>query len=647
MKNIILTGDRPTGRLHLGHYVGSLRRRVELQNSGEFDEIFIMIADSQALTDNADNPEKVRRNILEVALDYLSVGLDPEKTTMFIQSQVPALFEFTAYYMNLVTVSRLQRNPTIKEEIKQRGFETSIPVGFLNYPVSQAADITAFDATCVPVGEDQMPLIEQTKEIVHSFNRIYGDVLVDPKIMLAENEVCQRLPGTDGKAKMSKSIGNCIYLADTSEDVRKKVMSMYTDPNHLKVEDPGTVEGNTVFTYLDCFCKDEYFEKYLPDYKNLDELKEHYRRGGLGDVKIKKFLFNVLEETLNPIRERRAVLQADIAAVMKVLEDGCVKANEKANATLKRAKDAMKINYFDDKDVFIFNDTKVFPARLYGNKEKTGARIEVFLLRELNEELRLWDVLVDPARKIRIGNKLYFGDDDSMVAEVIDNTTSRGRTLRFLYDGPHDEFKKALYALGETPLPHSIINRPVEEEDAVRFQSIFAKNEGAVTAPTASLHFSRELMKRMEIKGIDFAYITLHAGLGNFRDIDVEDLTKHKMDSEQMFVTGEAVKTVNRAKDLGRNVCAVGTTVMRAIESTVSTDGHLKEYEGWTNKFIFPPYEFTVANAMISNFHMPLSTLLMIVAAFGGYDQVMDAYHVAMKEGYRFGTYGDAMLIID
>ena len=305
------------------------------------------------------------------------------------------------------------------------------------------------------------------------------------------------------------------------------------------------------------------------------------------------------------------------------------------------------LNYFDDKDVFVFNDTKVFPARLYGNKEKTGARIEVFLLRELNEELRLWDVLVDPARKIRIGNKLYFGDDDSMVAEVIDNTTSRGRTLRFLYDGPHDEFKKALYALGETPLPHTILNRPVEEEDAERFQSIFAKNEGAVTAPTASLHFSRELMKRMEIKGIDFAYITLHAGLGNFRDNDVEDLTKHKMDSEQMFVTEEAVKIVNRAKDLGKNVCAVGTTVMRAIESTVSTDGHLKEYEGWTNKFIFPPYDFTVANAMVSNFHMPLSTLLMIVAAFGGYDQVMDAYHIALKEGYRFGTYGDAMLILD
>ena len=305
------------------------------------------------------------------------------------------------------------------------------------------------------------------------------------------------------------------------------------------------------------------------------------------------------------------------------------------------------LDYFDDKDVFIFNDTKVFPARLYGNKEKTGARIEVFLLRELNEELRLWDVLVDPARKIRIGNKLYFGEDDSMVAEVIDNTTSRGRTLRFLYDGPHEEFKKALYALGETPLPHTIINRPVEADDEERFQSIFAKNEGAVTAPTASLHFSRELMKRMEIKGIDFAFITMHAGLGNFRDIDVEDLTKHKMDSEQMFVSEKAVNIVNKAKDANRNICAVGTTVMRAIESTVSTGGHLKTFEGWTNKFIFPPYEFTVANSMISNFHMPLSTLLMIVAAFGGYDLVMDAYQVALKEGYRFGTYGDAMLIID
>ncbi|MDL2299992.1 tRNA preQ1(34) S-adenosylmethionine ribosyltransferase-isomerase QueA [Bacteroides sp. OttesenSCG-928-E20] len=305
------------------------------------------------------------------------------------------------------------------------------------------------------------------------------------------------------------------------------------------------------------------------------------------------------------------------------------------------------LGYFDDQDVFVFNDTKVFPARLYGNKEKTGARIEVFLLRELNEELRLWDVLVDPARKIRIGNKLYFGDDDSMVAEVIDNTTSRGRTLRFLYDGPHDEFKKALYALGETPLPRTIINRPVEEDDAERFQSIFAKNEGAVTAPTASLHFSRELLKRMEIKGINFAFVTMHAGLGNFRDIDVEDLTKHKMDSEQMVVSEEAVAIVNKAKDMHRNVCAVGTTVMRAIESTVSTDGHLKPYEGWTNKFIFPPYDFTVANSMVANFHMPLSTLLMITAAFGGYDLIMHAYNVALKEDYRFGTYGDAMLILN
>ncbi len=305
------------------------------------------------------------------------------------------------------------------------------------------------------------------------------------------------------------------------------------------------------------------------------------------------------------------------------------------------------LEYFDDQDVFIFNDTKVFPARLYGNKEKTGARIEVFLLRELNEDLRLWDVLVDPARKIRIGNKLYFGEDDSMVAEVIDNTTSRGRTLRFLYDGPHDEFKKALYALGETPLPRSIISRPVEPDDAERFQSIFARNEGAVTAPTASLHFSRELLKRLEIKGINFAYVTLHAGLGNFRDIDVEDLTKHKMDSEQMVVTPETVNIINNAKDLNKNVCAVGTTVMRAIESTVSTDGHLKPYEGWTNKFIFPPYEFTVANSMIANFHMPLSTLLMLTAAFGGYDMIMNAYQVALKEDYRFGTYGDAMLILN
>ena len=306
------------------------------------------------------------------------------------------------------------------------------------------------------------------------------------------------------------------------------------------------------------------------------------------------------------------------------------------------------LEYFDDGDVFIFNDTKVFPARLYGNKEKTGARIEVFLLRELNEELRLWDVLVDPARKIRIGNKLYFGEDDSMVAEVIDNTTSRGRTLRFLYDGPHDEFKAALYALGEAPLPEQLKNlRDVDEDDAERFQTIFAKHEGAVTAPTAGLHFSRELMKRMEIKGIDFAFITMHAGLGNFREIDVEDLTKHKMDSEQMFVEADACRTVNRAVDNGRRVCAVGTTVMRTIETAVGTDGHLKEYEGWTNKFIFPPYDFSLATAMVTNFHMPYSTLLMLVAAYGGYELVMEAYDQALKEDYRFGTYGDAMLITD
>ena len=304
------------------------------------------------------------------------------------------------------------------------------------------------------------------------------------------------------------------------------------------------------------------------------------------------------------------------------------------------------LEYFDDGDVFIFNDTKVFPARLYGNKEKTGARIEVFLLRELNEDLRLWDVLVDPARKIRIGNKLYFGEDDSMVAEVIDNTTSRGRTLRFLYDGPHDEFKEAVYKLGEAPLP-SFINRPVEEDDAERFQTIFAKNEGAVTAPTAGLHFSRELMKRMEIKGIDFAFITMHAGLGNFRDIDVEDLTKHKMDSEQMFVEADACRTVNKAVDAGKRICAVGTTVMRTIETAVGTDGHLKEFEGWTNKFIFPPYDFSVATSMVTNFHLPYSTLLMLVAAYGGYDLIMEAYDQALKEGYRFGTYGDAMLILD
>ncbi len=303
------------------------------------------------------------------------------------------------------------------------------------------------------------------------------------------------------------------------------------------------------------------------------------------------------------------------------------------------------INYFDDKDLFVFNDTRVFPARLYGNKEKTGAKIEVFLLRELNEENRLWDVLVEPARKIRIGNKLYFGEDDSMVAEVIDNTTSRGRTLRFLYDGPHDEFKESLYQLGETPLP-TYINRPVEPEDADRYQCIFARNEGAVVTPAAGLHFSRELFKRMEIKGIESGFITLHSGLGNFREIDVEDLTKHKMDSEQLIVSPEFVEQLNKTKDEGHRVCAIGTSVMRAIESAVSTNGHVKTYNGWTNKFIFPPYDFTVANSMVSNFHMPFSTMLMMVAAFGGYDLIFDAYATAIKEEYRFGAYGDAMLIL-
>ncbi|MEG1580914.1 MAG: tRNA preQ1(34) S-adenosylmethionine ribosyltransferase-isomerase QueA [Bacteroidaceae bacterium] len=304
------------------------------------------------------------------------------------------------------------------------------------------------------------------------------------------------------------------------------------------------------------------------------------------------------------------------------------------------------LNYFNEKDVFVFNDTKVFPARLYGNKEKTGARIEVFLLRELNQELRLWDVLVDPARKIRIGNKLYFGEDDSIVAEVIDNTTSRGRTLRFLYDGPHDEFKQQLYALGEAPIPR-FIGRESEPEDLERFQCIFAKNEGAVTAPTAGLHFSRELMKRMEIKGLDFAYITLHCSLANFRNTDVEDLTKHKMDSEQMSITKECCNMVNRTKDEEHKIIAVGTTVQRALETAVDTNGHIKEFDGWTNKFIFPNYDFSVADAMISNFQLPYSTLLMLTAAFGGYDETMNAYKVALKEDYRFGTFGDAMLIID
>ena len=349
MKKVMLTGDRPTGRLHVGHYVGSLRRRVELQNTGDFDDIFIMIADAQALTDNADNPEKVRQNIIEVALDYMACGLDPEKSTLFIQSQVPELTELSFYYMNLVTVSRLQRNPTVKNEIKMRNFEASIPVGFFTYPISQAADITAFKATVVPVGEDQLPMLEQTKEIVHKFNSVYGDTLIDPKILLPENEACFRLPGIDGKAKMSKSLGNCIYLSEESEDIKKKVFSMFTDPNHIRVEDPGSLEGNTVFTYLDAFCKPEYFAEFLPEYQNLDELKAHYQRGGLGDMKVKRFLNNVLQAELEPIRNRRKELQKDIPAIYEILKKGSEKAEGVAAQTLKEVKDAMKINYFDDK----------------------------------------------------------------------------------------------------------------------------------------------------------------------------------------------------------------------------------------------------------------------------------------------------------
>ena len=351
MKKIILTGDRPTGKLHIGHYVGSLKRRVELQNSGEFDEIFIMIADAQALTDNADNPEKVRQNIIEVALDYLSCGLDPAKSTLFIQSQIPELTELSFYYMNLVTVARLQRNPTVKSEIAMRNFEASIPVGFFTYPISQAADITAFKATTVPVGEDQEPMIEQTREIVRKFNSVYGDALVEPEILLPDNQACLRLPGTDGKAKMSKSLGNCIYLSDTEADVKKKVMSMYTDPNHIQVSDPGQIEGNTVFTYLDAFCKADAFEKYLPDYKNLDELKDHYKRGGLGYVKVKKFLNSVLQEELAPIRARRKEYEANIPYVYQILKEGSEKAERVAADTLAGVKRAMKINYFDDMEL--------------------------------------------------------------------------------------------------------------------------------------------------------------------------------------------------------------------------------------------------------------------------------------------------------
>lgn len=351
MDKIILTGDRPTGRLHVGHYVGSLRRRVELQNSGEFDKVFIMIADAQALTDNFDNPEKIRQNIIEVALDYLSCGLDPAKSTLFIQSQVSELTELTFFYSNLVTVSRLQRNPTVKSEIKMRNFEASIPVGFFNYPISQAADITAFKATTVPVGEDQLPMIEQTREIVRKFNSIYDEVLVEPEVLLPDNEACLRLPGIDGKQKMSKSLGNCIYLADTEKDVKTKIMSMYTDPTHIQVSDPGHIEGNTVFTYLDAFSTKAHFEEYLPEYSCLDELKDHYKRGGLGDVKIKKFLNNVIQEELAPIRAKRAEYEKDIPTVYDILKKGSDAAREVAAQTLSEVKRAMKINYFEDEEL--------------------------------------------------------------------------------------------------------------------------------------------------------------------------------------------------------------------------------------------------------------------------------------------------------
>ena len=351
MKQVILTGDRPTGRLHVGHYVGSLKERVKLQNSGKFDEIYIMIADAQALTDNAEHPEKVRQNILQVALDYLACGIDPEKATIFIQSMVPELTELSFYYMNLVTVSRVQRNPTVKAEIQQRNFEASIPVGFFCYPISQAADITAFRATAVPVGEDQMPMIEQCKEIVHKFNSVYGETLTDPKIVLSDNQACLRLPGIDGKAKMSKSLGNCIYLSDEADDIRKKVMSMFTDPNHLRVEDPGQVEGNPVFIYLDAFSRPEHFAEFLPEYQNLDELKAHYSRGGLGDVKVKKFLNNVLQAELAPIRERRKMWESRIEDVYDLLRVGSEKARETAASTLHDVRHAMKIDYFDDSNL--------------------------------------------------------------------------------------------------------------------------------------------------------------------------------------------------------------------------------------------------------------------------------------------------------
>uniref|UniRef100_UPI003FEFC707 tryptophan--tRNA ligase n=1 Tax=Alloprevotella sp. TaxID=1872471 RepID=UPI003FEFC707 len=360
---VILTGDRPTGRLHIGHYVGSLKRRVELQNAGDFKKMFVFIADAQALTDNIDNPEKVRQNVIEVALDYLACGLDPEKITIFIQSQIPELCELSFYFMDLVTVSRLQRNPTVKTEIGMRGFESSIPVGFFTYPISQAADITAFKATTVPAGEDQKPMLEQATEIVRRFNHIYGETLVEPNILLPQNAVCCRLPGTDGKAKMSKSLGNCIYLAESAKEVEKKVKSMYTDPTHLRVEDPGHIEGNTVFTYLDAFCKPEHFGLYWPDYQSLDEVKEHYQRGGLGDMKVKKFLNKILQEELEPIRQRRAEFEKDIPAVYEMLRKGCEEARAVAAETLSEVRRAMKINYFDDAEL-IAEQAKRFNAGL-------------------------------------------------------------------------------------------------------------------------------------------------------------------------------------------------------------------------------------------------------------------------------------------
>ena len=350
-EKIILTGDRPTGRLHIGHYVGSLRRRVELQNAGDYKRMFVFIADAQALTDNMENPEKVRQNVIEVALDYLACGLDPEKVTIFIQSQIPELCELSFYFMDLVSVSRLQRNPTVKTEIQMRGFESSIPVGFFTYPISQAADITAFRATTVPAGEDQKPMIEQATEIVRRFNHIYGETLVEPDIMLPDNAACLRLPGTDGKAKMSKSLGNCIYLAETADEVQKKVMSMYTDPEHIHVADPGHVEGNTVFTYLDAFCRPEHFDRYWKDYTSLDEVKAHYRRGGLGDMKLKRFLNSILQEELEPIRERRKEFAKDIPAVYDMLHRGCESARAVAAGTLADVRRAMKINYFDDAEL--------------------------------------------------------------------------------------------------------------------------------------------------------------------------------------------------------------------------------------------------------------------------------------------------------